>query len=78
MDNLFFLVPFAGLFSMADSWVWGHFTKPAKKGDKATCAIVGSNGKLCGAQIAYTSSTSAAHTHTHQAQQKSTGMYAFF
>ena len=48
---------------MADSWVWGHFTKPAKKGDKATCAIVGSNGKLCGAQIAYTSSTSSLAYH---------------
>ena len=61
--TIFFLVPFAGLFSMADSWVWGHFTKPAKKGDKATCAIVGSNGKLCGAQIAYTSSTSSLAYH---------------
>ena len=54
---------FTDLISMADSWVWAHFTKPDKKGEKALCGLLGSNGKPCGAQIAYTSSTSSLAYH---------------
>lgn len=48
---------------MSESWVWSHFAKPEKKGEKAICQVVGTNGKACGAQIIYSTSTSSLGYH---------------
>lgn len=48
---------------MAESWVWAHFRKPAKKGDKALCQVPTSTGQPCGAHIAVGNGTSSLAYH---------------